>query len=299
MIGTGTIANVLAIIVGGSLGLLAKGGLKEHYQEGILKALGLATLFIGASGALAGMLTAENGVLSSAGTGKTLAMILALALGALVGEFIDLDRRMEQLGAWLKAKADRGGDSQFIQGFVTASLTVCIGAMAIVGSIQDGLTGDAATLYTKSILDFMIVMIFASIYGKGAIFSALPVGVLQGAVTLCAGLVAPVFSDGVIAWEICSSSAWGSTCASAPSLKWPTSSLPWFSGRCFSGRCLSFRYKLMGKQSLSGRFGGALFYLTAQKLRRPRTGTASAKERKGRWSSQTNTLADLDDDSGQ
>ena len=107
MIGTGTIANVLAIIVGGSLGLLAKGGLKEHYQEGILKALGLATLFIGASGALAGMLTAENGVLSSAGTGKTLAMILALALGALAGEFIDLDRRMEQLGAWLKAKADR------------------------------------------------------------------------------------------------------------------------------------------------------------------------------------------------
>ena len=160
MIGTGTIANVLAIIAGGSLGLLAKGGLKEHCQEGILKALGLATLFIGASGALAGMLAA---------------------------------------GAWLKAKADRGGDSQFIQGFVTASLTVCIGAMAIVGSIQDGLTGDAATLYTKSILDFMIVMIFASIYGKGAIFSALPVGVLQGAVTLCAGLVAPIFSDGVIA----------------------------------------------------------------------------------------------------
>ena len=130
---------------------------------------------------------------------SSLVWLVSLPLGALAGEFIDLDRRMEQLGAWLKAKADRGGDSQFIQGFVTASLTVCIGAMAIVGSIQDGLTGDAATLYTKSILDFMIVMIFASIYGKGAIFSALPVGVLQGAVTLCAGLVAPVFSDGVIA----------------------------------------------------------------------------------------------------
>ena len=192
MIGTGTIANVLAIIVGGSLGLLAEGGLKEHYQEGILKALGLATLFIGASGALAGMLTAENGVLSSAGTGKTLAMILALALGALAGEFIDLDRRMEQLGAWLKAKADRGGDSQFIQGFVTASLTVCIGAMAIVGSIQDGLTGDAATLYTKSILDFMIVMIFARYSAMGS-------------------------SPTCPSWEICSSSAWVSTCASAPS----------------------------------------------------------------------------------
>lgn len=199
MIGTGTIANVLAIAAGGSLGLLAKGGLKEHYQDGILKALGLATLFIGASGALAGMLTTEGGVIASSGTRETLVMILALALGALVGEFIDLDRRMEQLGAWLKAKADRGGDSQFIQGFVTASLTVCIGAMAIVGSIQDGLTGDAATLYTKSILHFMIVMIFASIYGKGAIFSALPVGVFQGIVTLCAGLLAPVFSDTVIA----------------------------------------------------------------------------------------------------
>ena len=198
MIGTGTIANVLAIIAGGSIGLLARGGLKEHYQEGILKALGLATLAIGASGALAGMLAVQGGRLSSAGTGTTLAMILALALGALAGELIDLDRRMEQLGAWLKARADRGGDSQFIQGFVTASLTVCIGAMAIVGSIQDGLTGDAATLYTKSILDFMIVMIFASIYGKGAIFSALPVGALQGAVTLFAGLLSPVFSQPVI-----------------------------------------------------------------------------------------------------
>ena len=126
-------------------------------------------------------------------------MVLALALGALAGEFIDLDRRIEQLGAWLKSKADRGGDNQFIQGFVTASLTVCIGAMAIVGAIQDGLTGNAATLYTKAILDFMLVMIFASIYGKGAIFSALPVGVLQGAVTLFAGLLSPVFSQAVIA----------------------------------------------------------------------------------------------------
>lgn len=198
MIGTGTIANVLAIVIGGCIGMLAKGGLKAHYQEGILKAVGLAVLFIGASGALVGMLTVENGTLVSAGVGDTLAMVLALALGALAGEFIDLDRRMEQLGAWLKAKADRGGDSQFIQGFVTASLTVCIGAMAIVGSIQDGLTGNAATLYTKSILDFMLVMIFASIYGKGAVFSALPVGVLQGAVTLLAGLVAPVFSGSVI-----------------------------------------------------------------------------------------------------
>lgn len=198
MTGTGTIVNVLAIIVGSCIGLLVKGGLKENYQSGVLKAVGLAVLFIGGAGAAAGMLTVENGVLVSLGVGDTLSMVLALALGALAGEWIDLNGRMEQLGAWLKAKADSSGDNLFIQGFVTASLTVCIGAMAIVGAIQDGLTGNAALLYTKAILDFMLVMIFASIYGKGVAFSALPVGVFQGVITLFAGILAPVFSSAVI-----------------------------------------------------------------------------------------------------
>lgn len=199
MIGMGTIANVLAIIVGGLIGLLFRGGLKQHYQEAVIKALGLCTLFIGASGALPGMLVVEDGLLTGVSMKETLGMILSLALGTLIGEWLDFDGKMERLGAWLKEKATRGDDSQFIQGFVTASLTVCIGAMAIVGSIQDGLSGDPSTLFTKAILDFLIVMIFASTYGKGAIFSALPVGVLQGAVTLCAGLLAPVFSPEVIA----------------------------------------------------------------------------------------------------
>ena len=199
MIGIGTIVNVAAIVAGGLLGLLFRGGLKEHYQEAIVKSLGLATIFIGAAGALPGLLRVEEGTLVSAPIAETLAMILALALGTLVGEWIDFDGRMERLGAWLKEKASRGEDSLFIQGFVTASLTVCIGAMAIVGSIQDGMEGNPSTLFTKSILDFLIIIIFASTYGKGAIFSALPVGVLQGSVTLCAGLLAPVFSPVVIA----------------------------------------------------------------------------------------------------
>ncbi len=200
MIGTGTVVNVLAIVVGGLIGLLAKGGLKERYQEGIIRSLGLATLFIGAGSALCGMLEISQGSLATFATRDTLFMILALALGTGVGEWMDLDGRMERLGIWLKARADRrGGDNQFVQGFVTASLVVCIGAMAIVGSIQDGLSADPSTLYTKSILDFLIVMIFASTYGKGAIFSALPVGVLQGSVTLCAGLLSPVFSPAIIA----------------------------------------------------------------------------------------------------
>ncbi len=200
MHGIGTIVNVLAIVAGGLIGMLLKGGLKEHIQQGMIRAMGLATLFIGASGALQGMLTASQGALVSVGTRDTLMMILSLALGALVGELLDLDGKMERLGVWLKSLADRsGGDTRFVQGFVTASLTVCIGAMAIVGSIQDGLSGDPSTLYTKAILDFLIVMIFASTYGKGAIFSALPVGVLQGSVTLCAGLLSPFFSPEVIA----------------------------------------------------------------------------------------------------
>lgn len=196
MIGLGTIVNVAAIVVGGCLGTVLRGGLKEHYQTALTRTLGLATIFIGIARALPGMLEVVDGQL----VGKdTLGMILSLALGTLIGEFLDFDGLLERLGRWLKERAARSDDARFVEGFVTASLVVCVGAMAIVGSIQDGLTGNPATLYTKSILDFTIVMVFASTYGRGAIFSALPVGVLQGSVTLLAGLVAPVFTPAVVA----------------------------------------------------------------------------------------------------
>ena len=199
MPGIGTIVNIFAVLAGGCIGLLLKGGMKERHQEGVVKAMGLSTIFIGASGALPGMLVAENGALSGVSIHETLSMILALALGTFLGEVIDFDGKLERLGAWLKEKATRGEDSRFIEGFVTASLTVCVGAMAIVGSIQDGLMGNPSTLFTKSILDFIILIIFASTYGKGALFSALPVAVLQGGVTLCAKLVDPIFTPAVIA----------------------------------------------------------------------------------------------------
>lgn len=198
MMGLGTLANVLAILAGGGLGLLLKGGLPERWQGALMRTMGLAVVFIGAAGAMPGLLRAEGGALAGTGVKDTLGMIFALALGTLVGEWIDLDDKMERLGAWLKAKADRGGDSQFVQGFVTASLTVCIGAMAVVGSIQDGLSHDPSTLLTKAALDCLIVMVFAATYGKGALFSALPVGVFQGSITLLAGLLAPVFSPAVV-----------------------------------------------------------------------------------------------------
>ena len=196
--GIGTVVNVLAILAGGCAGLVLKGGLKARYQQAVIQAMGLCIIFIGGAGTLNGMLSVRDGVLTGLDTRGTLGMILALAAGSLLGEWLDLDGRMERLGGWLKEKASRGEDSQFIQGFVTASLTVCVGAMAIVGSIQDGMTGDPSTLFTKSVLDLISVMIFSSTYGKGAVFSALPVGVLQGTVTLCAGLLAPVFSPAVV-----------------------------------------------------------------------------------------------------
>ncbi len=186
MIGLGTIANVAAILLGGSIGLLLKGGLKEHYQQALQKAMGLCTIFIGASGALTGLLVVESGKLSAI---DTLPMIIAMVIGTVIGEFFDFDSRMERLGQYLKEKASAGGDSRFVEGFVTASLTVCIGAMAIVGSIQDGLLGDPSTLYTKAVLDCVILVVFASAYGKGALFSALPVGVLQGSITLLAAFL--------------------------------------------------------------------------------------------------------------
>ena len=199
MFGLGTIVNVLAVLGGGAIGLFLRGGMNPRYQEAIVRIMGLSTIFIGAAGTLEHMLFVENGALTGLPIKETLLMILSMALGTFVGEVLDFDGKLEKFGAWLKEKATRGDDSKFIEGFVTASLTVCIGAMAIVGSIQDGLSGDPSTLFTKSILDFIILIIYASTYGKGALFSAIPVAILQGGVTVCAGLLQPIFSPIVIA----------------------------------------------------------------------------------------------------
>ena len=137
MRGLGTIANVAAIIIGGLLGLVMKGGLKQHYQDALQKAMGLCTMFIGASGALAGMFTVEGSGLT---TGGSMVMIASMVIGTIVGEFFDFEEKLERLGNWLREKAAGSDDSRFVEGFVTASLVVCVGAMAIVGSRNDGLT---------------------------------------------------------------------------------------------------------------------------------------------------------------
>jgi hypothetical protein len=195
MRGTGTIVNIIAVLIGGFAGMFLKKGLKERYQEILMQALGLATIFIGVSGALKGMFVIEDGSISTTGT---MLMIFSLVLGSILGEWIDLESRMEGFGEWLKAKCGGKNDSQFVEGFVASSLTICVGAMAIVGALQDGMTGDASMLYAKAVLDGVIVAVFASAYGKGAIFSALPVGIWQGLITIFAGALEPFFTQQII-----------------------------------------------------------------------------------------------------
>ena len=186
MYGLGTIINTLAILAGGVLGGLFGKLLSDSAQDTLTKICGVSTLFIAISGALEGMLRIENGVIVSGGS---MMIIGCLSIGALIGELMKIEDAFERFGSWLKIKTGNAKDQGFVHAFVTASLTVCIGAMAIVGSIQDGLMGDPSTLFTKSVLDFVIVMVFASAYGKGALFSALPVGVWQGSITVLAVLL--------------------------------------------------------------------------------------------------------------
>lgn len=196
MIGLGTFINAFAILLGGILGIVCKRFLKENYQNTIIKATGFSVIFLGAAGTLSKMLTVlPNGSLAS--NGSTV-IIISLTVGALFGEIINLDAQFERLGEWLKHKTGSDGDNQFTNGFVSASLTVCIGAMAIMGSIQDGMYGDYSILLAKAILDFIIVLIMASSMGKGCIFSFIPVVVLQGSITLLAASVSVFMTDTIL-----------------------------------------------------------------------------------------------------
>ena len=196
MIGLGTFINAFAILLGGILGIVCKRFLKENYQNTIIKATGFSVIFLGAAGTLSKMLTVlPNGSLASNGS---MVIIISLTVGALFGEIINLDAQFERFGEWLKHKTGSDGDNQFTNGFVSASLTVCIGAMAIIGSIQDGMYGDYSILLAKAILDFIIVLIMASSMGKGCIFSFIPVVVLQGSITLLAASVSAFMTDTIL-----------------------------------------------------------------------------------------------------
>ena len=196
MIGLGTIINGGAILVGGLLGALFGRFLKESTQKTLMTVCGISTLFIALAGAMEGMLRVENGVIVSGGA---MLIIICLALGAFVGELLDIENGFERFGQWLKIKSGNAKDKGFVDAFVTASLTVCIGAMAIVGSIQDGILGDWSILATKAVLDLIIIMVMTCSMGRGAVFSAIPVAAFQGSITLLAGLLRPIMTDAALA----------------------------------------------------------------------------------------------------
>lgn len=183
----GTIVNSLAIVLGCVIGLLVKGRVSQKISDTIMNGLALCVVYIGISGALKG----EN----------TLLTIICIALGALVGELIDIDKWLNNLGEKIELKVNKGKDKENIsisQGFVSASLIFCIGAMSIVGSLQSGLTGNHETLLAKSVIDGITSIIFTATLGIGVIFSSISVFIYQGIITLGASFLSNILSDAVI-----------------------------------------------------------------------------------------------------
>ena len=186
----GTIINTGAIVAGGLIGMFGGKLIKERHQQTLTMACGVGTLFIGIAGAMNYML--HNDLLPDGGG---MLVVCCLALGGLIGEIINIEGLFERFGEWLKQKTGNAKDQGFVNGFVTASLTVCIGAMAIMGAVQDGISGDWSTLGAKSILDLIIVMVMTCSLGKGCMFSAIPVFLWEGGITLLATSIRPIMTD--------------------------------------------------------------------------------------------------------
>lgn len=174
------IVNTVAILVGGFLGLLFGNKIKQDYSKTIMCGLGICTMVIGITGAI----TTEN----------ILLVILCLVIGTILGEWLNIEKRLDSAGEWLKRRVAKNGGGKFTEGFVTASLLFCVGSMAIMGSLDAGIRGDYSTIFTKSILDGVMSVTFAATMGVGVLFSALSILVYQGALTLLAGLVEPLLS---------------------------------------------------------------------------------------------------------
>ena len=187
MYGLGTLANCVAIIIGALLGVFCKRGLPEKWQETMMSSIALCILIIGVQMALK--------------TQNIIIVIFSLVLGAIVGEILDIESAMNRLGQYLGNKLSQGDGSAaaaIAAGFVNASILFCSGAMAILGSIQDGLAADHTTLFAKATLDGLISLILSANLGIGVILSALSVGIYQGSITLLAGVVGPLVTEAML-----------------------------------------------------------------------------------------------------
>jgi uncharacterized membrane protein YqgA involved in biofilm formation len=195
MKGLGTIINTIAVIAGSGSGMLLKNGMKQKMQHILMQTCGVAVIFIGIAGTLQGMITLVDGKIQTKGA---MLLIFSLVIGGFIGQAIDIEKLLDGLGEKIKTIAKVKEDNQFVEGFVNTSLIICVGAMAIVGSLQDGLKGDYSMLAAKSILDFVIVLVFASTYGLGVMFSAIAIFVYQGGITLLSAFVGSFLGNTLI-----------------------------------------------------------------------------------------------------
>lgn len=195
IVGLGTLINTAAVVIGGIIGLFFGGLLKERHQETLTVTCGVSVLFIAIAGSMEGMLQIVDGGIGST---RSMFVVICLLLGAITGELINIEGWFEKFGEWLKIKTGNAKDVRFVDGFLTTSFTICIGAMAVVGSIQDGLTGDYSVLAIKAVLDLIIVIVMTSSMGKGCIFSAIPIFVLQGSMTLLAKILQGIMTEAAL-----------------------------------------------------------------------------------------------------
>jgi len=197
MILLGTITNVVLITIGGAAGVFLKQFLSRRIANTVMQGIGLAVVIIGLSGTISAAFTIVDGAIS---TDHVLLMIISLAVGAFIGELIGIEKQLNTFAKFCEEKFTKSGAAQpsFAQGFVTATLVFCVGSMAIVGSIEDGINRNSDILIAKSVIDGIAAMIFASTMGIGVVFSAVTVGIYQGTITLLAMFIAPYIDDVVV-----------------------------------------------------------------------------------------------------
>ena len=188
---TGVFANTLTVIIGSMIGLIFKKGIPEKVSSAVMTGLGLCTVYIGIDGALSG----EN----------VLITIASMVIGSIIGTIVDIDLAINNLGNWVETRfpKEKNGQVSVTEGFVTASLLFCVGAMTINGSLNAGITGDNSLLYTKSLLDLFSSSMLAASLGIGVLFAAAFVLGFQGLLVLCAGFLAPVLTASAIAEMTC------------------------------------------------------------------------------------------------
>ena len=188
MIGIGTLVNAGAIIVGSILGILLKGGIPERVQNIIYTAVGVAVMFIGITGVINNQ-------------GDSMLLVLSLVIGGVIGELCKLDEHMESLGEKIKKrfiKEGSAGSATFVEAFVSSTILFCVGAMAIVGSLNDGMLHDPSMLFTKAILDGITSIVLAASLGVGVAFSAIPILIYQGILTVLSSILSGFFTDTLI-----------------------------------------------------------------------------------------------------